>query len=100
MAAQATLWISEADVVAMMDLAGAIEALEKGLLAEAQGKAQNMVKTHVEFDGGSTLHAIGAAFPADGFVGTKRRNFHQKRIATRHKRPLNKIRHRYWKRHL
>ena len=65
------LWISEADVVGMMDLTGAIEALEKGLLAEAQGNAQNMVKTHIEFDGGSTLHAIGAAFQADGFVGTK-----------------------------
>lgn len=65
------LWISEADVVALMDLSGAIHALEKGLLAEAQGNAQNMVKTHVEFDGGSTLHAIGAAFPSDGFVGTK-----------------------------
>jgi ornithine cyclodeaminase len=64
-------WITEADVTALMDLPGAIEALEKGLLAEAQGNAQNMLKTHVEFDGGSTLHAIGAAFPADGFVGTK-----------------------------
>jgi ornithine cyclodeaminase len=65
------LWIAEADVVGMMDLSGAIDALEKGLVAEARGDAQNMVKTHVEFDGGSTLHAIGAAFPADGFVGTK-----------------------------
>src|SRR5258707_1825298 len=30
-----------------------------------------MVKTHVEFDEGSTLHAIGATFPQDGFAGTK-----------------------------
>jgi ornithine cyclodeaminase len=66
-----SLWISEADVAAMMDLSDAIDALEKGLLAEALGNAQNMVKTHVEFDAGSMLHAIGAAFPADGFVGTK-----------------------------
>jgi ornithine cyclodeaminase len=65
------LWIAEADVAAMMDLSGAIEALEKGLVAEAHDNAHNMVKTHVEFDGGSTLHAIGAAFPVDGFVGTK-----------------------------
>src|SRR5215467_3818169 len=65
------LWIAEADVAAMMDLSGAIEALEKGLVAEAHGNAHNMVKTHVEFDGGSTLHAIGAAFPVDGFVGSK-----------------------------
>jgi alanine dehydrogenase len=65
------LWISESDVVAMMDLSTAIGALERGLLAEANGDAQNMVKTHVEFDEGSTLHAIGATFPKDGFAGTK-----------------------------
>ncbi len=64
-------WISESDVVSVMDLPGAIQALERGLMAEAEGHATNMVKTHVEWDGGSTLHAIGAAFPQDGFVGTK-----------------------------
>src|SRR5579863_6066076 len=65
------LWIAESDVVSVMDLPGAIQALERGLAAEAEGHATNMVKTHVEWDGGSTLHAIGAAFPADGFIGTK-----------------------------
>jgi ornithine cyclodeaminase len=64
------LWISESEVVSMMDIRGAIGALEQGLLAEAQGNAQNMIKTHVEWDG-STLHAIGAVFPAMGFCGTK-----------------------------
>jgi alanine dehydrogenase len=64
------LWISESEVVSMMDIGGAIGALERGLLAEAQGNAQNMIKTHVEWDG-STLHAIGAVFPAMGFCGTK-----------------------------
>ncbi|MEA2263063.1 MAG: hypothetical protein QOJ51_5888, partial [Acidobacteriaceae bacterium] len=54
----------------MMDIGGAIGALERGLRAEAQGNAQNMIKTHVEWDG-STLHAIGAVFPAMGFCGTK-----------------------------
>src|SRR6266436_2704653 len=68
---ESPLWIPEADVVSMMDLPGAIDALERGLLAEAQGNACNMVKTHVEWDGGSTLHAIGATFPQDGFAGTK-----------------------------
>ena len=66
-----TLWISEQDVVSMMDLPQAIEALEKGLLAEARGEASNMVKTHAEWGQGSTLHAIGAVFPQAGFVGTK-----------------------------
>jgi alanine dehydrogenase len=65
------LWISEAEVVSMMDIAGAIDALEQGLMAEARNEAQNMIKTHVEWDGGSTLHAIGAVFPVAGFCGTK-----------------------------
>jgi ornithine cyclodeaminase len=64
------IWISEADVVAMMDISGAIDALEKGLRAEARGEAKNMVKTHVPWDG-STLHAIGAVFPNEGIGGTK-----------------------------
>jgi alanine dehydrogenase len=64
------LWISESDVVSVMDLADAIGALETGLLAEAAGKAENMLKTHVEWDG-STLHAIGAVFSEAGLCGTK-----------------------------
>lgn len=64
------LWLSEGEVVSLMDMGEAIAALEKGLLAEAQGQAKNMVKTHVAWNG-STLHAIGAAFPRAGFVGTK-----------------------------
>ena len=64
------LWVSESDVVSMMDIGGAIGALERGLVAEAEGSAQNMIKTHVEWDG-STLHAIGAVFPGMGICGTK-----------------------------
>ena len=65
------LWLSEADVSALMDLREAIEALERGLLMEARGEAQNMAKTLVRWDDGSTLHAIGAAVPGSGFAGTK-----------------------------
>jgi ornithine cyclodeaminase len=65
------IWISEAEVVAMMDIGDAIKALEQGLLAEAVGQAQNMVKTHVAWGGGSTLHAIGATFPSTRIAGTK-----------------------------
>jgi ornithine cyclodeaminase len=39
-------------------------------MAEAEGDAQNMIKTHVEW-AGSTLHAIGAVFPGMGICGTK-----------------------------
>lgn len=68
------IWISESDVTALMDMPAAIRALEAGLLAEARGAASNMMKTHVEFEaqgGHATLHAIGAAFPDAGIVGTK-----------------------------
>jgi len=64
------LWLSEADVAALIDLREAIDVLERALHAEARGAAQNMVKTHVAWDG-STLHAIGATFPHAGFAGTK-----------------------------
>jgi alanine dehydrogenase len=71
MPSSSPIWISEADVVAMMDMRAAIDALERGLLAEARNEARNMVKTHVEWGDGATLHAIGAVFPQAGFVGTK-----------------------------
>jgi alanine dehydrogenase len=71
MLVQDPLWITEAEVVSMMDMGGAIEALEGGLLAEAGGAAENMVKTHAVWGRGHTLHAIGATFPGAGFVGTK-----------------------------
>jgi alanine dehydrogenase len=72
---EAPLWITESDVVSLIDMGDAIRALEAGLRAEARGAAANMTKTHVEWigeDGGhSTLHAIGAAFPEAAFAGTK-----------------------------
>jgi len=70
MTAEHPRWISESEVVSMMDIGGAIAALEQGLVAEAAGNAQNMIKTHVEWEG-STLHAIGAVFPTMGICGTK-----------------------------
>lgn len=64
------IWISEQRVVEMMSLPEAITALERGLALEAQGEARNMVKTHVAW-GSNNLHAIGAAYPGEGIVGTK-----------------------------
>ena len=71
---ESPLWISEADVVALMDMRAAIDALEAGLVAEARGAASNMTKTHVEWQatgGHATLHAIGAVFAESGIAGTK-----------------------------
>src|SRR5262249_56295307 len=66
-----SLWITEAEVVRLMDMKGAIAALDRGLALEAAGKAENMVKTHAIWGGHHTLHAIGATFADEGFVGTK-----------------------------
>src|SRR5437588_3710904 len=71
MSAPSPLWISEADVVAVMDIGDAITTLEKALLAAARGEAKNMVKTHVAWGDGATLHAIGAVFAKEQFAGTK-----------------------------
>ncbi|WP_025601032.1 ornithine cyclodeaminase family protein [Burkholderia sp. WSM2230] len=69
-AANTPLWISEQQIVSLMNLPGAIEALEHGLAQQASGAARNMGKTHVAW-GHSNLHAIGAAFEGAGIVGTK-----------------------------
>ena len=65
------LWITEAEVAALVDMGDAIAALDAGLSAEAAGGAVNMVKTHTTFGHGDTLHAIGATMLAEGVVGTK-----------------------------
>lgn len=71
MSAPGKLWISEAEVLALMDMPEAIAAVKQSLVQEARGKALNMTKTHISWDQGSTLHAVGAAFPDMGFAGTK-----------------------------
>lgn len=65
------LWVTEAEVVSLMHLGEAIDALEQGLRLEASGDARNMTKTQVVWGGGHTLHAIGATFEGAGFIGTK-----------------------------
>jgi len=62
------IWITEAEVVQMMDLKEAIAALETALREEARGEAQNMTKTLLQY-GKSNLHAIGAKLGS--LVGTK-----------------------------
>jgi alanine dehydrogenase len=64
------IWITEQEVVKLLDLNDAIQALEAGLKLEAEGRAANMVKTHINW-GHNNLHAIGATFTGDGVVGTK-----------------------------
>jgi alanine dehydrogenase len=68
---EAPIWLTESDVVSLIDMDDAIAALEAGLAQEAAQTAHNMVKTHVLWNGGDTLHAIGAVFKASGFACTK-----------------------------
>src|SRR6267142_2004229 len=62
------IWITEAEVVQLMDLKEAIAALEAALRDEAQGEAQNMTKTLLQY-GKNNLHAIGGKLRQ--WVGTK-----------------------------
>ena len=62
------LWITEAEVVQLLDLKEAIAALEGALREEARGEALNMTKTLLQY-GKNNLHAIGAKL--GNLVGTK-----------------------------
>jgi len=68
---EAFLWITEGDVVQLLSFGEAIAALERTLMLEARGEAQNMGKTHVAWGRGNTLHALGASVPGAHLVGTK-----------------------------
>jgi len=73
------IWITEAEVVDLMDLGEAIAALEAALREEAQGEAQNMTKTLLQYGTTgerkgspapmSNLHAIGGKL--GNLAGTK-----------------------------
>lgn len=65
------VWITEAEVVALLSLAEAIDALERGLALEAEGGAVNMPKTQVNWPPSNNLHALGGVMPGKGLVGTK-----------------------------
>jgi len=62
------IWITEAEVVQLMDLKDAIAALETALREEARGEAHNMTKTLLQY-GKNNLHAIGGKL--GNLVGTK-----------------------------
>ena len=70
-AAPPALWITEADVAAVLDMHAAISAVERALQAEASGAAQNLLKTYVQWGSGGTLHALGGALAGKGVVGSK-----------------------------
>jgi alanine dehydrogenase len=65
------IWLTEAEVASLLSLDDAIGVLERGLALEAEGAAISMVKTHVSWGAGHTLHAIGATVPGEQLAGTK-----------------------------
>ena len=65
------LWITEKDVVTLIDLPGAIEALERVLALEAAGEAANLPKTHLMVAQNDAMHGIGAAVTGEGICGFK-----------------------------
>ena len=65
------IWITEAEVVSLIDLPGAMDALEKVLALEAEDAAENLPKTHLMVGDNDAMHAIGAAIAGAGLCGTK-----------------------------
>ena len=63
--------ITEQEVVDALDLPAAIDAVERALAGEAAGTAKTMLKTHLSWGGGHTLHAVGGVDEGAGIVGTK-----------------------------
>ncbi len=64
------IWITEAEVVSLIDMGEAIQAIEHAFEAEAAGAATNLLKTHLTLPAGS-VHSIGGVLSADNVVGVK-----------------------------
>lgn len=67
------VWLTEADVVATIDLPTAITAVSEAVAAGETERAATLPKTAISWDGGHTLHALGGRLERDGLaiVGTK-----------------------------
>jgi ornithine cyclodeaminase len=72
------IWITEQDVVSLVNLDDAIVALER---MASDPAAFNLPKALGSFDDGSSMHALGSAAPGLGFAGFKTW-VHTKRGAT------------------
>ena len=67
----APIWITEADVVSLINLPEAIDALERTLALEASDEAASMPKTHLMVASNDAMHAIGGAAGGEGICGFK-----------------------------
>jgi ornithine cyclodeaminase/alanine dehydrogenase-like protein (mu-crystallin family) len=64
------LYLTEADVDALLPMAVALEAVEEAFRQMGQGKATNQPRRRVRAQG-SALHVMAAALPAAGMMGLK-----------------------------
>src|SRR5262245_50310453 len=64
------IWITEHEVVELLALPDAVDLVERAFRAEASGRVFGMTKTHVAWDDGQTLHAIGAVDRGRDLVAT------------------------------
>lgn len=67
----APIWITEAEVVSLIHLPDAVSALERILLMEGRGEAQNMAKAHLMVGANDAMHALGASVDGAGICGFK-----------------------------
>lgn len=65
------LWLTENDIVSLVTLDDAIEALERGLRALGENKGFNVPKALGGWGDGSSMHSLGSALPDLGYAGYK-----------------------------
>lgn len=65
-------YIAEADVVGVLDMPAAIDALAETLAAQGRGEARNLPKALATWGEGSSMHALGSVITGpDGYCGFK-----------------------------
>lgn len=65
------LHLNERDVCELVDLRGAIDALEQTVAAQARGEARNVPKSLATWGDGSSMHTLGSLMPERGLLGFK-----------------------------
>lgn len=65
------LYLTEADVVSLVDLPDAIDALEDACARQGRGEALEIPKALGTYGDGSSLHSLGSAFPDAAIGGFK-----------------------------
>lgn len=64
-------YLSEHDVVSVLDMPSAIDALQDVLAAQGRDEARNLPKSLATWGDGSSMHALGSLMSAGGYAGFK-----------------------------